>query len=306
MKAMIPTGFPEATVRLELAPEPQPGPGEVVLKVEAFSVNRGETFLLEEPRPDWRPGKDVAGLVVQPAADGTGPAAGRRVVGHPAQGGWAEYVTVPVGSLTELPDSVSTLQAAALPLAGLTALRLLRTAGAVTGRRILLTGASGGVGHYVTELAAEAGAEVTAVSRDQERGRRLADLGAARVVHEVADAEGPFDLVLESTGGRAFARALELLAPGGTLIWFGQASREPVTISFFDLLHGAHSAVIRHFSYVDFDTPFGEDLATLVRLVETGKLHPEIGLVSDWKGTAEAIAALRGREVRGNAVLTVS
>ena len=306
MKALLPGGDAGATVVAGRVPEPEPRPDEALIKVEAFSVNRGETFLLEDPPPGWRPGKDVAGLVVQAAADGSGPTAGRRVVGHPPQAGWAEYATVPSHSLAELPDSVTTVQAAALPLAGLTALRLLRTAGEVTGRRILITGASGGVGHYFTELAARACAQVTAVTRDRDRGRRLAELGAAEVVHGLADARGPFDLVLESTGGRAFAEALELLAPAGTLIWFGQASREPVTVNFFDLLAGARSATIRHFAYVDSDTPYGEDLATLVRLTATGRLHPEIGLVADWSATADTITALRGRRVRGNAVLTLT
>lgn len=147
MKALIPTGRPEALVELADVAMPEPAPGEALVKVEAFSVNRGEIFRLEDPRPGARPGKDIAGLVVQAAADGAGPAAGQRVAGHPEEGGWAEYAAVPAASLAPLPDSVPVTQAAALPLAGLTALRLLRTAGNVIGRRILLTGASGGVGH---------------------------------------------------------------------------------------------------------------------------------------------------------------
>ncbi|MBR7831831.1 zinc-binding dehydrogenase [Actinospica durhamensis] len=306
MKAMIATGDPAASVELAEVEEPRLRPDEALVKVEAYSVNRGETFLLEAPPPGWRPGKDIAGLVVQAAADGSGPAVGRRVAGHPAQAGWAEYVAVPTGSLAELPDEVDSVTAAALPLAGLTALRLLRVAGAVTGRRILITGASGGVGHYFVELAAAAGALVTAVTGSAERGRRLLELGAAEIVHEVAAASGPFDLVLESTGGPNLAAAASKLAPRGTLVWFGQASRTPATLNFFDFLYGPTSAVIRHFSYADFDTPYGEDLATLVRLVAAGRLHPEIGLTADWAGTAEVLDRLRGRAIRGNAVLTIA
>jgi len=154
MKALVPTGRPEALVELAGVGIPDPAPGEALVKVEAFSVNRGEIFQLEDPFPGARPGKGLAGAVVQPAADGTGPAAGQRVADHPEQGGWTEYAAVPAASLAPLPDTVPVTQAAALPLAGLTALRLLRTAGHIIGRRILLTGASGGVGHYVTELAA--------------------------------------------------------------------------------------------------------------------------------------------------------
>ncbi|WP_042387879.1 zinc-binding dehydrogenase [Streptacidiphilus melanogenes] len=305
MKAFTATGRTDRAVELGDVPQPDPRADEVLVKVDAYSVNRGETFVLESPPPGWRPGKDVAGLVVQAAADGSGPAVGRRVVAHPPASGWAEYVAVPTASVAELPDRVSTVQAAALPLAGLTALRLLRVAGSLAGRRVLLTGASGGVGHYVTELAAAAGAELTAVSRSIERGARLAEFGAT-VVGRVEDAAGPFELVLESTGGANLATALARLTPRGQLIWFGQASREPATVSFFDLLSGPVSATVRHFSYADFDRPYGEDLATLVRLVAQDRLHPEIGLVRDWSETAGVLTDLRERRVRGNAVLTLS
>jgi NADPH:quinone reductase len=304
MKALLPAGGPNL-VEFGEVDQPAPGTGAAVIRVEAFSVNRGETFLLEKPQPGWRPGKDIAGLVVQGAADGSGPAAGTRVVAHPPASGWAEYAAVETSSIAELPAEISAVTAAALPLAGLTALRMLRLAGDVTGRRILLTGASGGVGHYVVELAASAGAEVTAISAAPDRGSRLTELGASAVLGRVTDAAGPFDLVLESVGGGVFPRALERLAPGGTLIWFGQASREPVTLSFFDLLHRQPSATIRHFSYAD-SPPYGADLAILVRLVAHGRLHPEIGRVADWADTAGTLTDLRDRRIRGNAVLAVN
>jgi NADPH:quinone reductase len=304
MKALLPAAGPDL-VEFGVVDQPVPGPGEAVIRVEAFSVNRGETFLLEKPQGGWRPGKDIAGLLVRGAADGSGPAAGTRVVAHPPAGGWAEYAAVETGSIAELPAEISAVTAAALPLSGLTALRMLRLAGDVTGRRILLTGASGGVGHYIVELAANAGAEVTAISASPERGSRLTELGASAVLGRVTSATGTFDLVLESVGGDVFRQALERLAPGGTLIWFGQASREPVTLSFFDLLYHQPSATIRHFSYAD-PPPYGADLAVLVRLVANGRLHPEIGRVTDWADTAGTLTDLRDRRIRGNAVLTVN
>ncbi|MFD9941073.1 zinc-binding dehydrogenase [Nonomuraea sp. NPDC059023] len=303
MRRLIPTGDVARPVEFAQDVQPTPAPGEVLIKVEAFSPNRGETFLLEEPEPGLTPGKDVAGLVVQAAADGSGPPAGTRVAGHPAMGGWAEYAAVPTHSVAVLPNEITTVQAAALPLAGITALRLLRTAGAVAGRRILLTGASGGVGHYLTELAASAGAEVTAVSATAERGARLRELGAAAIVHDVAAAEGPFDVVMESTGGGVLADALARLVPGGTLIWFGQAGRSPATVDFFDLLAGPENAVIRHFHYAG--GPYGGDLATLLRLVAGGRLHVEIGRTADWSRTADVLIDLRERRIRGKAVLTI-
>lgn len=306
MKALLPTGDPAEPVTLADVPEPTPRPNETLVKVEAFSINRGETFKLENPAPGDRPGKDIAGRVVQPAADGSGPSRDDRVIGHPMAGGWAEYVAVPTDALAELPGAVSCVHGAALPLAGITALRLLRAAGPVLGRRVLLTGASGGVGHYATELAAAAGAELTAVTRDPERGARLAELGAADIVHNVADAGGPFDIVLESTGGPGLPLALARLAKGGTLLWFGQASRTPVTLDFFDFFAGPESATIRHFHYLDPDTGLGADLATLARLTARGRLHPEIGRVAGWADTATALTDLRDRRIRGKAVLTLA
>ena len=271
------------------------------MAVEAFSPDRGELFLLERPRPGWLPGKDVAGRVVRAAADGSGPAAGSLVVGHPAAGGWSERVAVATSALAQLPDGVEMAEAAALPLAGLTALRLLRAAGPIAGARVLLTGASGGVGHYVTELAAAVGADLTAVSR---RPERLLALGATTAVPTLGGARGPFDVVLESVGGASLPQALGLLRRGGRLIWFGQASRTPVTLDFFSYFEQT-GATIRHFHYEDSDVPANDDLATLVRLLTRGRLHPEIGLTDDWTHAAAALADLRERRVRGNAVLHI-
>ncbi|MGW1198452.1 zinc-binding dehydrogenase [Streptomyces sp. NPDC002536] len=301
MQRLIPTGDMAHPVAFAEVAQPALEPGEALIKVEAFAPNRGETFLLEHPRPGLLPGKDIAGLVVQAAADGSGPGVGTRVVGHPAQGGWAEYAAVPTHSLAVLPDSIDSVRAAALPLAGITALRLLRTAGSLVGKRVLLTGASGGVGHYVTELAVAAGAELTVVTATPVRGERLAELGA-EVVHEVAAAQGPFDVVLESTGGPNLPLALSKMRPGGMLVWFGQASRTPVTLDFFDLLSGPERVTIQHFHYAG--APYDSDLATLVRLVEQERLHPEIGRIAHWTETADTLVDLRDRRIRGKAVLT--
>ena len=129
MKAFVPTGDSERVVALADVAEPDPAADEVVVAVEAYSVNRGETFLLERPAQGWRPGKDVAGVVVRSASDGSGPREGTRVVAHPHSGGWAERVVAPARQIAELPRAVDVVTAAALPLAGLTALRLLRTVG---------------------------------------------------------------------------------------------------------------------------------------------------------------------------------
>jgi NADPH:quinone reductase-like Zn-dependent oxidoreductase len=144
------------------------------------------------------------------------------------------------------------------------------------------------------------------VTRDAERGTRLTELGAAEIVHDVAGARGPYDIVLESTGGESFPVALARLAKRGTLVWFGQASRTPVTLDFFTFFDEAESFVIHHFHYLDADTSLAGDLATLVRLTAEGRLRPEIGHVADWADTATALTALRDRRIRGKAVLTLA
>ena len=127
MKSFVPDG--EGQVVFADIDEVTTAADEAVVAVEAFSVNRGETFLLERPPAGWRPGKDIAGRVVQAAADGTGPRPGARVVGHPPSRGWAERVAVSTRLLVELPDAVAAATAAALPLAELTGVRLVRAAG---------------------------------------------------------------------------------------------------------------------------------------------------------------------------------
>lgn len=89
MKALVPSGNVQTLVRFAAVAEPEPATDEVVVQVESFSINRGEMYLLENPKLGWRPGKDVAGQVVRTAADGSGPSLGARVVGHPPACGWA-------------------------------------------------------------------------------------------------------------------------------------------------------------------------------------------------------------------------
>jgi NADPH2:quinone reductase len=181
----------------------------------------------------------------------------------------------------------------------------MRAIGSIVGRRILLTGASGGVGHYFVELASLSGAEITAISWTAERGSRLRALAAHCVLTDLRDVPGVYDVVLESVGGASFNEALSRVAPRGLLVWFGQASRTPVTIDFFSFFKGRQSATIRHFDYTDSATPDAEDLRTLARLAEAGRLHPELGSVSPWGSTAARIADLRARRVRGKAILTL-
>lgn len=301
-EALIPVAGGRVDVATIAAPRPRAD--EALVAVHAFSINRGETFLLERPPDGWRPGKDIAGVVVAPAADGSGPALGARVVGHPPSGGWSAHVAVPGDRLTELPDALSFTDAAALPLAGLTALRLTRATGSLASRRVLMTGAAGGVGHFFVQLAAAHGALVTAVVADAERGARLLGLGAARVVTDLAQADEHYDVAIDSVGGDATAQVWSRLVDDGLLVWLGQASRVAPTLDFFDW-RGGFPATLRKFSYEDSAFSVGRDLATLVRLAAAGRLTCEVTTVADWTETNTVIDALLARRIRGNAVLTI-
>ena len=163
MLAIVNTPGGTAPVELREVPEPQPAPNEALVEVRAFSLNRGELRLFQIRPEGWRPGQDISGVVVQAAADGSGPAAGARVVALTDNAGWAQRAAVPAHRMAVLPDNVRFEDAAALPVAGLTALRTLRHGAPLLGKRVLITGAAGGVGHLATQIAARSGARVTAV-----------------------------------------------------------------------------------------------------------------------------------------------
>lgn len=294
-------------VRLGDAPEPQPRPGEALVEVRAISLNRGEVRRLADAKAGAVPGWDVAGVVAEPAADGSGPGRGARVVGIVESGAWAERAAVPASTLGELPDAVSFAAASTLPVAGLTALRALAVAGMPLGKRVLVTGAAGGVGRLAVQLARRAGAHVTAVARDEARAEGLAALGADEVIFEL-DADGePFDVILESAGGPSLAAALQRIRPEGTIVSFGDSSREPVTFpaSAFYRSPGARMYGFFIFREVERTGSTARDLELLARLVGDGELDPQISLETSWKDAPRAIDSLLGRRVRGKAVLHV-
>jgi NADPH:quinone reductase-like Zn-dependent oxidoreductase len=208
--------------------------------------------------------------------------------------------------MATLPDSVSFASAATLPVAGLTALRALRQGGSLLGQRVLITGAAGGVGRFAVQLANLTGAEVTGVVGNIDRAGGLSELGATVIVANILEAEGLFDLILESAGGASLAGAISIVAPGGTIVMFGNSSREQTPISFPNFAGHAFARLIAFFIY-ESGTPasMGVDLAKLVSLVAAGKLKPEIGLEDSWHNVYRAAAALRERKVNGKAVFYI-
>ena len=294
---------PQTRWRCARCPSRSPAANEAIIEVRAFSLNRGELRLMQMRPAGWRPGQDIAGIVVKAAADGAGPAVGTRVVALTDNAGWAERATAPAHRMAALADTVNFAQAAALPVAGLTALRTLRHGAPLLGKRVLVTGAAGGVGHMAVQIAARSGAHVTAVVGSPERGRHVR--GADSVVHSIDEASGSFELILESAGGASLAAAIARIAAKGTVVIYGNSSGEPTAINFRDFAEHPN-ARIQSFSYFtsEAEDRFAPDLGLLASLVAEGSLLPVV-VERNWRDLATSAAELRDRRIAGKAVFRV-
>ena len=307
MRALL--ARPSAPHGLELGETdtPKPERHEALVAVRAVSLNRGEARYLPRREEGTVPGWDVAGVVERAAADGSGPAEGERVVGLLSEGAWAELAAVPTDRLAALPDEVSFEDAATLPVAGMTAVRALEVAGPLLGRRVLVTGASGGVGRFAVQLARDCGAHITGVSSSPERAEGLAEIGADEVIGELTGEGERFDAILESVGGSSLAAALARVAPWGRIVSFGNSSGEETTfnVSPFYALPGARLHGLRVFDEVDRHGSGVRDLRLLSERVAAGRLDTQIGVTRSWREAGDALEDLIERRVRGKAVLII-
>lgn len=304
MRALVNTANPEKPVEIRDVPEPEPEPNEAIVEVRAMAVNRGELRLMAGRPEGWRPGQDIAGVIVRAAEDGAGPNEGDRVVALVDQAGWAERAPALTSRIAVLPENVSFEAAATLPVAGLTALRALRLGGPLLGKRVLVTGAAGGVGHFAVQLASRAGAQVTGIVSRAGRGAELAKLPGVNLMVGYDNLNSPFDLVLESVGGASLAAALRTVSDDGDIAIFGNSAGEETSLSFRDFrglarIHAFHVYATRE------PPTFGEDLGLLASLIGSGDLHPQVGYAGPWSDPRPAFFALRDRELEGKAVLRI-
>lgn len=298
---------------LQSVPLPEPERGELRLRVAAISLNRGEVRrALAETKPGWRPGWDFAGVVERAAADGAGPKAGARVVGILPEAAWAERLNAPVDAVAALPDGVSDAQAATLPVAGLTALHALRQGNLLLGRKVLVDGATGGVGHMAVQLAAASGAQVCAHVRRPEQRAALAEWCGDRVAVgptlAAAAPLGPFHLVLDSVGGSALAAAMGMLDAGGTCVHFGASEGDQVAFDSraFFRVGAARLYGLMVFHELRRVEPASEGLALLARLVVAGALRPQVEVEAPWTEIGAVARRLMDRQFAGKAVLRVA
>jgi NADPH:quinone reductase-like Zn-dependent oxidoreductase len=308
-------------VAIEAVPTPTAGADQVLLRVEACSLNAldwhfltGTPYFLRLMAGLRRPkriihGADIAGTVVAVGARVTTLEPGDAVFGEGAGGGCAPYVAIGADAVVRIPDGVGFTAAAATPVAGLTALQGLRTHGAVQqGDRVLINGAAGGVGTFAVQIAKALGAEVTAVcsTRNVDMVRRL---GADHVVDYTSDdvvtGGARFDVMLDNVGNRTAVECRSVLRPGGRYV----AVSGPKANRWLDPL--PHLVRMR-VGFVRADASFHQftassnqdDLTHLGELLASGAVVPEIERTVGLDGVAEALAEIGSGHARAKLVVT--
>ncbi|MGW1819548.1 zinc-binding dehydrogenase [Streptomyces sp. NPDC002125] len=309
MRALVVDHTSPGHLSLTDVPDPRPAPHEALVRVEAVSLNFGEVHTATGPElPDGTvPGWDAAGVVVRAAADGSGPAEGARVVTL-GEAGWAELRATPATLLGTAPKDADPGALSTAPVAGLSALHVLRRMGSLLGRRVIITGASGGVGRYAVQLAARAGADVVAISRNPAQADGLRALGAHEVHPEPAAVRQPVSAVLDNVGGQHLVDAFASLSAGGTLFSVGRSAESDVVLPPDALLgnEGRHDRSIRTFFLLgDPTTDFSADLTWLAGELAAGRLDPGISWRGPWARHSEAVRLLLDRRLHGKAVLEV-
>jgi NADPH2:quinone reductase len=307
MRAIVYDPAAKHGLRLDDVPDPTPAPSQALVRVAAVSLNWGElTHMTEQRAPGEVPGWDASGIVIAAAEDGSGPPAGAEVVTFGWSGAWAELRAVDTRELAVVPEGLPLADAAALPVAGVTALRAVRALGPVVGRRVLVTGASGGVGRFAVQLGALAGAHVVAAVGSPERAEGLDRIGAAEIVVGVDGGLGRLTervaAAIDNVGGQMLADVYRVVDERGIVLSVGMASGQPTTIDFEHAR--VHNAGARIEAF-NVGPRFGPDLAYLVALVAAGRLDPHVGWRGPWEDVVVAADALLGRRVLGKAVLEV-
>ena len=306
------------TLQLTEIDTPTPGPGEVLVRVRAAGVDRG-TWHLMAGRPYAvrlafglrRPklpvvGRDVAGVVDRVGDGVTSFAIGDEVIGT-ADGSYADFAVVPVTRLALKPTSLSFEEAATLPISGGTALQAVRRAGVEAGDRVLVIGASGGVGSYAVQVAAALGAEVTGVASGA-KADLVRSLGATDVIdhtREEIDASGRrWDVIIDLAGLRRLSLLRRCLAPDGTLViaggeggdrWLGGTHRQLGAMALSPFVRQRLTSLLSKETTADF--------ATLADMADRGELRPVLERTYALEEAAKAIDHLVEGHVRGKIVV---
>lgn len=322
MRAIVHEAFgaPEEVLRLADVEAPRIGPTDVLVRVHATAVAKGDWLITRGlpyiARPSYgirRPKRHIAGLEFAGVVDAVGGSVTRFAVGDEVVG-WgdealAEQVAVPEDQLVAKPDDIGFEAAAALPVSGFAALQAVRDRGGVgPGDHVLVLGASGGVGSFAVQIAKALGAVVTGVASTGNL-ELVRELGADHVVDYTTEAIGDggrrFDVIVDIAGNRPIAELRRALRPDGTLVIVG-GSGGPTTMGFGRTVRASLlSPLVRQRLRPLISTPNVADLETLVGYVEAGKLVPRVDATYPLAAAATAIDLVgRGRS-RGKTVVTV-
>lgn len=315
MRAIVQDRYGSADVwRLERIAPPVPGKDEVLIRVRAAGLDRGtwhamtgQPYLMRVMgfglrRPKQRvPGLDVAGVVVAVGGAVTRFAAGDEVFGV-SRGSFAEFAVAREDKLAPKPPTLTFEQAAVVPISGMTALQGLRAGGLQAGQRVLVIGASGGVGSYAVQIARAEGAHVTGVC-SAAKVDLVRSLGADEVIDYTAEdfAAGPerYDVVVDCVGNAGFARSRAVLTPGGTLL---------LVVADVPGILGARRASKRLGGLV---TAFGaslpgrQALQQLLDLAERGEIRAVVDSIFDFDDIVEAHRRVDTGRKRGNVIVRV-
>jgi NADPH2:quinone reductase len=307
MRALV--ADPTASPALSLAdvPEPTPGPGELLLDMEAASVNRGEVRTAAKQPPGTVIGWDVAGTVAALGEGVTTFDVGERVVAVSAGGGsFAERVVVPAEWTAPLPSACDFVTAATLPVAGLTAAGILRLARTHAGDRVLVTGAAGGVGQFTLQLALQTRATVTGQAASEERAAAVRATGAEALVHpgDGSPVDGEFDVVLDGIGGPMLGPLLSATARNGRVVVYGNSADAESTFR----VETFYSKAVTIYGFRVFTSvppaQAVKDMATLADQAASGTLSVKVQATAPLAEALPLIADLYDRKVTGKVVLT--
>ncbi|HET9646911.1 MAG TPA: NAD(P)-dependent alcohol dehydrogenase [Microlunatus sp.] len=324
MQAIVQDTYGDADqLRLDQIPAPAVGPDDVLIDVRAAGVHIGDWhvmtgqpylmriigFGLRSPKARVR-GMDVAGTVTALGANVTGFHVGDEVYGT-CDGAFAEYATARVETLAAKPASLTFVQAAAIPTSACTALQALRDAGRIAaGQRVLIIGASGGVGLFAVQIAKTFGAEVTGVCSGA-KADVVRSVGADHVIDytetDITTGAQRYDLVLDMGGGRTLSQLRRCLTPHGTLVLVGgEGGGRLIGGAMVRSLRAvALSPFVKQSLRMVLGTTTSKDLQALTSLIDSGQINPVIDRTYPLSEAADAIRHLHTGRPQGKLVITV-
>ena len=325
MKAIVQERFgPPDVLELVDTDPPEVGPDDVLVRVHAAALNpydwhimRGDPLIarligevgLTKPKARVA-GVNAAGRVEAAGANVRGLRRGDEVLGF-CRGAFAEYACAKADKVVPKPVGLTFEQAAAIPMAGATALRGIRDVGAVrAGHRVLVNGAAGGVGTYAVQVAAALGAEVTGVCSTP-NAELVRSIGATHVVdytmEDFTDGRARYDVILDNVGNRPLSRLRRALTPAGTLVLNGGGSPGHVFGPVAGILRAVVvNGLVRERLRLIPHEQKPEQLLTLTGLIEAGKLTPVLDRTYPLVGTAEGLRRVEQGHARGKVVIIVA